>query len=298
MPITEASEARSDELLAEIDTVVLNLQLKRFHWRAPPKGSVEARNEHWIDFCLTPRPLNARGCITGHAASGGYSRIGDILYVPSGARLNADADAGKTAQDTLICRIRNEHLNEMLERESWREHALRACTDVNSGAVKFLLSRLRDEIQNPGYASAILLESAAIHLAIELHRYLDSVDLLPTKRMALTTRQLKAIQHQIEATTAAPSIEDLAKATSLSASYLMRAFKVTTGETLGAHIARCRHEKAKQMLSHTRLSISSIATELGFANSSAFAFAFRKYSGCSPRIFRQNHNTLTVGARG
>lgn len=64
-----------------------------------------------------------------------------------------------------------------------------------------------------------------------------------------------------------------------------RAFRATRGQSIGGHVAQCRIDHAKRLLSADS-SIKAVAYTLGFASPSSFSFAFRRATGQTPREFQ------------
>lgn len=100
-----------------------------------------------------------------------------------------------------------------------------------------------------------------------------------------------AAQAYIEAhSTEKYSLEKMAKTLFVNGSYLTRAFKRQTGMTPLAyhHMRRCA--KAKELLTHSRFTISQVGEAVGYVSSSHFAHVFRKLEGCTPSEFQKKHN--------
>ena len=70
--------------------------------------------------------------------------------------------------------------------------------------------------------------------------------------------------------------------------YFMKLFKQYTGKTLITYINDLRIEKAKPMLLHSDSSVTEIALEVGFNNTSYFIKKFQQATGMSPHKFRRN----------
>src|SRR5690606_39070084 len=104
----------------------------------------------------------------------------------------------------------------------------------------------------------------------------------------LATWQLRRItdyvEGQVEAT---PTVDQLARLCHLSPRHLGRAFKDSTGQTLGDYVKGVRLIKAQRLLRDTDLSQKEIAHRLGFSSPSSFSVAFGKATGFTPRQFRQ-----------
>ncbi len=86
-----------------------------------------------------------------------------------------------------------------------------------------------------------------------------------------------------------PTIDGLAHSVRVSASRLKRVFHDTVGQSVGAYIASRRMEAAKELL-HSDLPVSWVADEMGYATPEAFARAFRRHFGQSPRQYRASHD--------
>ena len=101
----------------------------------------------------------------------------------------------------------------------------------------------------------------------------------------LTLEVANYIQHHLsEAITA----EDIAKSLFLSRPYLSRKFKEETGENLTDFILKEKTEEAKRLLRYTDKSATAIGVYLGFSSQGHFSRVFRKYTGLSPREYREN----------
>jgi AraC family transcriptional regulator, arabinose operon regulatory protein len=86
------------------------------------------------------------------------------------------------------------------------------------------------------------------------------------------------------------SVEDVARHTCLSPSRLAHLFS----EKLGKSVMRWREEQRIQFACHLlRLSnspIKQIAAQVGFEDPLYFSRVFRKYTGVSPKLFREQHH--------
>ena len=83
--------------------------------------------------------------------------------------------------------------------------------------------------------------------------------------------------------------EDLAKMVYLSVSQFNRRFKQMFSMSPNIFIQRVRIDSAMRLLIESDYSITKIAHECGFYDSSSFASRFRKRTGMSPRDYRKHH---------
>jgi PAS domain S-box-containing protein len=84
-------------------------------------------------------------------------------------------------------------------------------------------------------------------------------------------------------------IPALAAMVSLSVKQFERKFKQEYAEVPVKYIQRIRLEAARQLLAMTRLTIAQVSRETGFYDSSHFSNHFCKYTGETPKVFRQKH---------
>jgi AraC family transcriptional regulator, melibiose operon regulatory protein len=89
------------------------------------------------------------------------------------------------------------------------------------------------------------------------------------------------------------SVEDIGKAVGLHPNYAMNLFKRTFGTTLVDYLTHHRVSHAQRLLATTDQKIVEVALESGFNSISRFNEAFRRACGCTPRDYRQRHQTVT-----
>ena len=90
------------------------------------------------------------------------------------------------------------------------------------------------------------------------------------------------------------SLAEIAKITKLSQSQFARAFRDSTGLPPYRYILRSRIQRAERMLATTSRSIAEIAANVGFADQSHFTKAFRRFSGATPKRWRQDRQGWTT----
>jgi AraC-like DNA-binding protein len=83
------------------------------------------------------------------------------------------------------------------------------------------------------------------------------------------------------------TVENLARIVHLSPSHFAHVFKEEYGKSVHAYVAEKRMERAKHLLTTTRMSGAQIAGELGFSNPYHFYSAFKKWAGIPPIRYRQ-----------
>ncbi len=82
--------------------------------------------------------------------------------------------------------------------------------------------------------------------------------------------------------------EDLAKNLYLSRSHLSAKFKKESGVNLNEYIALLKISEAKHLLAHTDKNLLLISSYLGYSSQSYFCNTFKKYTGKTPKEYRDS----------
>jgi AraC family transcriptional regulator len=121
-----------------------------------------------------------------------------------------------------------------------------------------------------------------------LDHYVD--DRTHVNRLSIRPSSLRRVTRYIKDHLAEDiRVADLARIAGLSESHFAHAFRDSMGVPPSRFINSARIEQSQQMLRDSRKSISEIALDCGFRDSSHFARVFRAGTGMSPRCFRFLH---------
>lgn len=82
------------------------------------------------------------------------------------------------------------------------------------------------------------------------------------------------------------TLDDLAAVAHISKYYLSHAFSREYGTSPMNYLLSCRVQESMYLLSETSLSLSQIASMLGFSSPSYFSQSFRRIQGISPLVYR------------
>lgn len=83
------------------------------------------------------------------------------------------------------------------------------------------------------------------------------------------------------------TMRDMANLCHLDPSYFSKIFPREVGENFTYYVNRRKVDWAKQMLRETGESVSAIALELGYVDTSYFIKVFKKFEGITPLVYRQ-----------
>jgi len=141
--------------------------------------------------------------------------------------------------------------------------------------------------------------AAAHRLANKMNGIVPSNDLVLIPPLGVVARQstdIIAIPDEVvvaairfireNATTYCP-VDNIADFVDVSRSNLQRRFQKYVGRTIEKEIMRVRMDHAKCLLRESRLTLSAIASKVGFASSDYFIQAFRRETGVTPNRYRK-----------
>lgn len=115
-------------------------------------------------------------------------------------------------------------------------------------------------------------------------------EMLTRKGMALNPLIEKAmiyIHAHLEETL---SLETIADHVHVNPTHLSRTFKKECGENMTEFINKVRIEKAQELLSFSNTLAYEVAEKVGFNDPAYFSAIFKKYTGLSPKEFKQMHS--------
>jgi AraC family transcriptional regulator len=208
-----------------------------------------------------------------HAAYGTDHRRSVPLLPGDGWILPAGLDAW--------CRWERAHvLNVAVDGDLMRDAGLSAA-DFRpvAGAVDPLLAQLALHLHLGNGGDALYRESLSTALAAQLARTLRGE---ARAAVALDPRIRRAIDYIEAHLSDAISLDTLAATAAMSRFHFSDVFRRSTGLSPYAYVVARRMEKAKVLLSTTRLPVANVAWRLGYANAAKFARQFRRHTGVNP----------------
>jgi AraC family transcriptional regulator len=150
--------------------------------------------------------------------------------------------------------------------------------------------KLKSLVENPGSVHRQHAEALGIVLTHELVRIDgDSAHHAPFSRGGLACWQQKRVAAYIEEHVADDiPLATLAELARLSPYHFSRSFKLSFGMPPHRYHAHRRIEQAKRLLANRELSITAIALDIGFGETSTFTAAFHRLTGQTPSLYRRN----------
>ena len=85
------------------------------------------------------------------------------------------------------------------------------------------------------------------------------------------------------------TLTELADYCGYSVAYFSRVFKKFVGDSPITHLNKLRISEARSLMTNSKLSLSDIATLVGFNNLSTFTESFKTITGSKPKAFRTEY---------
>jgi AraC family transcriptional regulator len=147
---------------------------------------------------------------------------------------------------------------------------------------------LKAELENGDPRERLYAEGLGTAIAAQLlGRYSRAADVLP--KNGLTRRQLRTTVDFIDSHLASDlSLAEIATAAGMSASNFKTLFKRTTGFPVHQYVIRQRVDRAVELISRERLTLSVAALKAGFADQSHMARCMRRVMGVTPTDVLRN----------
>jgi AraC family transcriptional regulator len=269
--------------LNRVDTATLTSVVSDYVRDRSVSGELHCENLHYFDFSLSGRPKGAWGRFPD--AFSELERVGKLLFVPARHRYNGLGGSGRQRSIVVFLRAPAQFEDDPFFGEEL-EPVLRNCVHLQGSTVIDLMIRIGRETREPGIASEVILEGLGLTLLGETARLLHGLRSERAYKGGLATWRLKLIEERIRNEGSQSTLTELATLCGMSRRHLMRAFRQQTGQTIGSFVQQITVERARQLLAETDDSIKVVAAKLGFSSSAAFATAFRRSCGVSPRQFR------------
>ncbi len=152
------------------------------------------------------------------------------------------------------------------------------------------LGRIFGELTSRDLHYRLAVKNHLRHILLTLARYYGmrpSARGLHVERKTAVNRLQPVFSMILERYMDKLTVNDAARAVSMSVSYFCRFFRRVTGMTYTEYLLRLRVDKAKELLTAGELQITRISREVGFENHGYFDRVFRRLNGVSPRDYSE-----------
>lgn len=244
---------------------------------------------HRINFQLTGRitvaefSLNRRtNSRPGHLVTGGFG------FIPSGTgvKVHIDGDPFHVLQVMIPRTLMQRSLDTLTGKPEAEETMLGHVGSAGPNLVR-ISELLKHEYTQPTPGSAVMLDSIAEMLCIELSRNFTGQSKSSAKHGAFSQDELLRIGDLMEeAVCGEMGIGDIAEALDISPCKLSRSFKNHFSETPREQLLRLRLERAREILATKYTPLVEVALLCGFSSQSHMTTAFTNHFGISPARYR------------
>ena len=285
--------AANDEMARVLKTKPLNIVSELepasggiAHWKhGALHDVVQPMSDHVImTYIDTLQPLERR---TGRSIATGVARPGVVTIIPAGTSARWDISGAvdvvqlylpQATIERVAAEANNASSTELLER-----------TGHLDPITSRLLATAADALEGNTTLDAMFRQQLTDLLATRLLAAHAGMPVAPPPASGgLPPRVLRrAIERLRSESDADVSLAALAADAGLSRFHFCRAFKESTGIPPHAWLRQYRLEQAKAMLRDPSMAVIAVAVALGYASQTAFAAAFKKMTGVSPREFRR-----------
>ena len=161
----------------------------------------------------------------------------------------------------------------------------------DQGASQALVA-IQEEVESSGLSSVFYIRTLLMLLMTRLIRCASNfaAPRQPTSaKGGLPNWRLKRALELLEDDLAkAPTLAELAQPLRLHPTSFCRAFKKSMGVSPHRYLLAHRVNRAKEMMKDQRRSLTQIALDCGFSDSSQFSVVFKRIIGVSPRSYRRS----------
>lgn len=166
--------------------------------------------------------------------------------------------------------------------------ALRDILKADDPVIHRIAMQIAAEAATGGIGTRLLVESLSAQLIVRLiRRHAEVIFRSPGATGGLSPLQVQAIRDYVQDHIAENiSLAQLAAAVSLSSYHFARQFRAATGYGPHEFVVCQRVERAKRLLSHSRMAICDIALDCGFCDQAHLTRVFKRRLGTTPRRYR------------
>lgn len=182
-------------------------------------------------------------------------------------------------------RITSKYLNPILQNQQISVHVIRRGSK-EADAVLNQLSLLKAMNRQPIQEILIrnTLSATWLMLLEEIEKHFEAPQITDTEKQNRIKNMISYIHRNYGDKL---TLEEIAASANISPREANRVFQKTIQQTPFAYLMSYRLNKAKELLSHSELSITEISYRCGFTDSTYMGKQFRKAYGMTPKDYRQ-----------
>ncbi|MBB6430389.1 AraC family transcriptional regulator [Algisphaera agarilytica] len=206
---------------------------------------------------------------------------GDRLWA-----MPADGVHGWTGVPEEPCQILVAHFDQVPEALSQHQRAISVpLTPEQVAKLKSLFLELEEDYIQPTELTRLRAERLLLELSITVLADRES-----NTRDTAQHKVAAGLAWYAEHLAQRPSVEDVARSVSVSPSHLRRLFMQAMGVSPLEAMKQVQHDRAKQLMKRTDLSLNAVSAACGFSAQSVFSRDFAKRQNITPQAWRKQSN--------
>lgn len=244
-----------------------------------------AHNSTWISYAHTPRPSNAFVMIYSdmkmefclESGKSVVARRGDVVFIPKGTCYTISFFETSNSFDSYT-------VNFLLRDDQGFALALDEELKLFKGVFDTALLFSVEEL----FKAYLCRENRRVQAMARFYAFFDAM-LLVTSYHALHYYPIRqGVELLVNEWNQNRKIEEYAQQCGVDRSYFYKEFKIWSGVSPNQYRNTLRITAAKNLLTHTNLSVGEIAQKIGFDDPYYFSRLFKKEVGISPARYRKS----------
>lgn len=266
------------------------LAASRFTRTTPGHGMTEQHKQEDA-FLLSFQVHDYRGkmWVDGSEVDFAGSRGGNFTFYDYSRDWRADLQSAFDCVNFYIPRVALSSLEEEFGAKRLGDFSIMPGTDVHDPIVAGIVGALLPVFDGRYETNQLLLDYVGTGLLVHLASNYAGLSKKGTFiRGGLTSRQLnQAMDLMSNNLRGDLTLDALARACGLSASYFARAFKASTGLTPHQWLADQRLKTAVELLKNSSMPLHEVARTCGYADQAHFTRSFSQKKGMPPSVWRR-----------
>jgi AraC family transcriptional regulator len=254
-----------------------------------PPGMVEISGLPYAIVSLHVGPSARMVCHHGSERHCGVAIHGDVEIIPWGMPGSWELKQRDTA---LVMTLSPKFLQAAARESDFDSDGMeiRSSFHVRDAQIEHIGWALKGEMEQGYPCGRLYRDSLAMALAVHLVRHHSSLSYRGRSAAGkMPPNTLKQLLLFIEENLGRDlALADIAQAAGLSVSHCNALFRAAIGQSIHQYVIRRKVERAAWLLQESRMAISQIALESGFAHQSHLALHMRRLLGTSPKKLRGN----------
>ena len=237
---------------------------------------------HFTDYVMIYTLSGVVQCLQANRIE--YLRSGDILIASCNAPIRLN-QVSRSKWEYMYLVYNGDHAKFLYNMIRTKNNVFRV--NPPSTMVNLMMQLIAVNYDDSSYSN--MQASALVHQAL-MTLYTSSQEILKAKSMipVQDSHVNAAINYITENYKKELTVDAICSKVGFTKYYFCRIFKEITGETIHNFVNQFRINKAKDLLTYSKLSVTAISADVGYSNLVTFSRLFKKETGMTPGEYRRN----------